>query len=133
MLDDIVHIAMPNELNKERESLEFNFTFRIDPNKYSTVDTTSTGERDSTSSSGSSKGNCDLLYGFVLYRQKQLYVGKDDARTSRPICQSLVMVSILVVVILLMFMVLTSYVYIYRMLYDYAHHLYCMIACRDLD
>lgn len=113
MLEDIIHIAMPNELNKERESLEFNFTFRIDQRKYkhtspppsssscSSVKEEEEGnegedrDRDSTSSSGSvSAGDeSDLLYGFVLYRQKQLYVGSDSARTSRPICQSLVMVS----------------------------------------
>jgi len=100
MLNDIIHIAMPNELNKERESLEFNFTFRIDPTKYEakkSAEETGTdggeGERGRSSSSGSVGGKYDLLYGFVLYRQKQLYIGKDATRTSRPICQSLVMIS----------------------------------------
>jgi hypothetical protein len=100
MLEDIIHIAMPNELNKERESLEFNFTFRIDQRKYMQGEGEREGgeeggeNRGSESSSGSGAGDEEaaLMYGFVLYRQKQLYVGTDDARTSRPICQSLVMV-----------------------------------------
>lgn len=98
MLEDIIRIAMPNELNKERESLEFNFTFRIDQRKYATSEEEEEegeGDRDSTSSTASASAGdeADLLYGFVLYRQKQLYIGSDDTRTSRPICQSLVMVS----------------------------------------
>lgn len=100
MLDDIIHIAMPNELNKERESLEFNFTFRIDQKKYAkspppSEDGDGNKDRDSSCSQDSASGSddSDLLYGFVLYRQKQLYVGAEDARTSRPICQSLVMIS----------------------------------------
>ena len=91
MLEDIVHIAMPNELNKERESLEFNFTFRIDQRKFAVEPSSSSDEVTEEIIGGD---DSDLLYGFVLYRQKQLYIGNGDSRTSRPICQSLVMVGL---------------------------------------
>ena len=91
MLEDIVQIAMPNELNKERESLEFNFTFRIDQRKFAVEPSSSSDEVTEEIIGGD---DSDLLYGFVLYRQKQLYIGNGDSRTSRPICQSLVMVGL---------------------------------------